>query len=84
MFFKAYFQLQKYVLSKSFKVRCSSINTPKNFIEVIHFISLSLINNDGSFNGILSLLQPLRNSVYLIYIYLPITCVYVKPIDDVF
>ena len=38
----------------SFQVRFSSINTPNSLIEVIRFISLSLINNDGSFNEIFS------------------------------
>ena len=32
----------------SFQVRCSSVDTPKYLIEVIRFISISLINNDGS------------------------------------
>ena len=37
-----------------FQVRCSSVNNPKYLIEVIRFISLSFLNNDGSFKGILS------------------------------
>ena len=36
----------------SFKVRSSSINTSKYLIKVIRFISLSLVNNDRSLNGI--------------------------------
>ena len=50
----------------SFQVRCSSINTPKYLIEVIRFISLSFINNDGSFKGILSFSRALWKNVYLV------------------
>ena len=42
-----------------------SINTPKYLIEVIRFISLSFINNDGSFKGILSFSRALWKSVSL-------------------
>ena len=50
----------------SFQVRCSLINTTKNLIEVIQFISLSLINNDESFNGIVVFLRALWKSLYLV------------------
>ena len=50
----------------SFQVRCSSINTPEYLIEIIHFISSSLINNHWNFNGILSFSRALWNSVYII------------------
>ena len=51
---------------RSFQVRCSSVNTPKYLTEVIRFVSLSLINNDGFFNGILSFSRTVWNSVYLV------------------
>ena len=49
----------------SFKVRSSSINTSKYLIKVIRFISLSLVNNDRSLNGIPSFSRALCQSVYL-------------------
>ena len=45
---------------------CSSVNTPKYLTEVIRFISLSFINNDGSFKGILSFSRALWKNVYLV------------------
>ena len=50
----------------SFQVRCSSINTLKYLIEVIRFISLSFINNDGSFKEILSFSRALWKNVHLV------------------
>ena len=50
----------------SFQVRCSSINTLKYLIEVIRFISLSFLNNNGSFEGILSFARALWKNVYLV------------------
>ena len=47
-------------------MRCSSVNTPKYLIEVIRFISLSFINNDESFKGILSFSQALWKNAYLV------------------
>ena len=63
MFFKGY---GFFCYICSFQVRCSSINTPKYLIEVICFISLSFINNDGSFKGILSFSRALWKNVYLV------------------
>ena len=50
----------------SFQVRCSSVNTTKNLIEVIRFNSLSLINSDGSLKEIFSFSRTLWKSVYLV------------------
>ena len=60
-FFKALFLI---TVKCSFQVRCSSVNNSKYLIEVVCFISLSFINNDGSFNGMLSFPQTLWKSVY--------------------
>ena len=62
-FFETLFSI---TVTCSFQVRCSSINIPKYLTEVICFISPSLINNDGSFKGILSFSRALWKSVYLI------------------
>ena len=47
-------------------MKCSSINTHKYLIQVIRFISLSFINNDVSFTGILSFSLALWKNVYLV------------------
>ena len=58
----------------SFKVRSSSINTSKYLIKVIRFISLSLVNNDRSLNGIPSFSQ-LYVRVYTCFcLYIGIAC----------
>ena len=47
-------------------MRYLSINTPKYLIEVIHFISVSFINSDRSFKGILSFSRTLWKNVCLV------------------
>ena len=47
-------------------MRYSSINILKYLTEVIRFICLPLINNDQSFNGILSFSRALWKRVYLV------------------
>ena len=46
-------------------MRFSSLNTPKNLIELIRFIYFCLMTNDGNLNLILSNSENLWNNVYL-------------------